>query len=147
MTDPCPHDFDQSLISGMLDHELRQSDEQRVCLHLEDCSHCRALYEELQELREATMSTRFSEPDDSQWDERPRGGASWSAFGLGWLTAVVWIVALSSYGLWQFWQGSANLMERVLVFGGLSAFALLFISVLIDRLQTARDDPYREVQK
>ena len=36
---------------------------------------------------------------------------------------------------------------RVLVFGGLSAFALLFLSVLLDRINAARTDPYREVEK
>ena len=147
MNEPCPHAFDHSLISGYLDHELRQADEQRVRLHLEDCSSCRGVYDELARLREATMTTRFTEPDDSQWDERPRGGASLSAFGLGWLTAIVWLIGLSGYALWQLWQEAANLMERLLVFGGLSAFALIFVSVLIDRLKSAKDDPYKEVQK
>ena len=54
---------------------------------------------------------------------------------------------LASFALWHFWQGSANLGERILVFGGLSAVALLFTSVLIDRLRAAANDPYREVQK
>jgi len=147
MTDPCPTAFDQSLISGYLDHELRQGDEQRVRLHLEDCGCCRAVHDELLTLREAAMTTRFTEPDDTQWDERPRGGASLSAFGLGWLMAIIWFIGLSAYALWQLWQETGNLVERLFVFGGLSAFALIFVSVLIDRIQSARDDPYREVKR
>ena len=61
--------------------------------------------------------------------------------------AIIWAVALAGFGLWQFWQGSENLMERFLVFGGLSALVLLFLSVLLDRLRTAQTDPYREVEK
>ena len=93
------------------------------------------------------MSTEFSKPNDSQWDERPRGGASLLARGVGWIFAIVWALAFAVYALWQFWQGSANLVERLLVFGGLSAVALLFVSVLLDRISSARTDPYREVEK
>jgi len=147
MTESCPSAFNQALISGYLDHELRQGDEQLVRNHLEDCAQCRALYDELNRLREATMTTRFSEPEDSQWDERPRGTSSMTARGLGWTMAIVWFIAVSGFGLWHAWQAPANLFEKLLVFGGVSAFVLLFLSVLIDRLKTSKNDPYREVHK
>ena len=147
MADRCPASFDETLISGHLDGELTQAAEQKVRVHLEDCGHCRVVLDELRVLREATISTEFQKPDDSQWDERPQTGLSLVARGTGWIIAIVWAVFFAAYALWQFWQGSANLIERVLVFGGISAFALLFVSVLLDRLQTARTDPYREVEK
>jgi predicted anti-sigma-YlaC factor YlaD len=147
MAESCPVRFDETLISGHLDGELTQAAEQRVRIHLEDCDHCRTILGELQTLRKTTMSTEFHQPDDSQWDERPRSGVSLVMRGAGWILAIVWAVLIAGYGLWQFWQGSANLVERVLVFGGLSALALLFASVLLDRLRTARTDPYREVEK
>ena len=135
------------LLSAHLDGELTQAAGQKVRIHLEGCRHCRVLLDELRTMREAAMSTEFSKPDDSQWDERPRGGASLVVRGVGWIFAVVWAVAFAAYALWQFWQGSANLVERLLVFGGLSAVTLLFLSVLLDRLSSARTDPYREVEK
>ena len=147
MTDQCPNAFDQTLISGHLDGELTQAAAQKVRIHLEDCSECRGLLVDLEAMREATMSTDFKKPDDDQWDERPRGTTSFLARGTGWLLAIVWLVATVGYGLWQFWQSSANMMERLLVFGGLSALALLFISVALDRVASARTDPYREVEK
>jgi len=147
MADRCPASFDEAQISGHLDGELTQAAEQKVRVHLEDCGHCRVVLDELRVLRDATMSTEFQKPDDSQWDERPQTGLSLVARGTGWIIAVVWAVFFAAYALWQFWQGSANLVERLLVFGGLSALALLFSSVLLDRLRTARTDPYREVEK
>jgi predicted anti-sigma-YlaC factor YlaD len=147
MADRCPASFDETLISGHLDGELTQAAEQKVRVHLEGCGHCRGVLDELRVLREATMSTEFQKPDDSQWDERPQTGLSLAARGTGWIIAVVWAVFFAAYALWQFWQGSANLVERLLVFGGISALALLFTSVLLDRLRTARTDPYREVEK
>jgi predicted anti-sigma-YlaC factor YlaD len=147
MTDHCPTAFDETQISGHLDGELTQSAEQKVRVHMENCAYCRGLLDELRNMREAARSTEFKTPDDSQWDERPQTGPSLAARGLGWIVLVVWAVFFSGFTLWQFWQGSENLLERLLVFGGLSAFALLFISVLLDRLSVARTDPYREVEK
>ena len=147
MADRCPASFDETLVSGHLDGELTQAAEQRVRIHLEDCEHCRALIGDLRTLREAAMNTDFHRPDDSQWDERPKTGLSLAARGTGWLVAIIWAVVFAAFALWQFWQGSENLMERFLVFGGLSALVLLFLSVLLDRLRTAQTDPYREVEK
>jgi hypothetical protein len=39
------------------------------------------------------------------------------------------------------------LLEKTLIFGGLAAFGLIFLSVLLDRIKTARTDRYREVEK
>jgi len=147
MAESCPTRFDETLIYGHLDGELTQVAEQKVRVHLEDCEHCRMVLGELQTLRETTMSTEFHKPDDSQWDESPRTGLSLITRGAGWVLAIFWGVFCAASGRWQFWQGSANLLERVLVFGGLSALALLFLSVLFDRLRAARTDPYREVEK
>jgi len=147
MPDQCPRAFDETMLSGHLDGELTQSAEQKVTIHLEDCAHCRGLLADLQTIREATMSTEFSRPDDDQWDERPRSSTSFLARGTGWVLALVWLAAVGGYGLWQFWQSSANLFERLLVFGGLSALALLFTSVALDRITASRTDRYREVER
>ena len=147
MTPSCPRAFDEALISGFADGELTQAAEQRTRLHLEDCAHCRELLAEIRDMREATMTTEFVTPDDGQWNERPRSGGSWFLRGAGWLLTLLWAAGLAAYGLWQFLTSAANLVERLLVFGGLSAVALLFASVLMDRLAVARTDRYREVRR
>jgi len=143
----CPSDFDQTLLSGYLDNELTQAAEQRVRIHLEDCAHCRALYQELVELREATMTTTFREPDDAQWDERPQSLASGLSRGLGWILGSIWLAITAGYGLWMAWAGIEGILERLLVFGGVSAVVLLFLSVLLDRIRTYKSDRYREVER
>ncbi len=147
MPDTCPTGFDETFLSGYLDGELNQGREQRVRLHLEDCAHCRRLLDELSELRETTMSTRFEVPDDDQWDERPRGALSVSTRRLGWVVAVVWLMLMSGFGIVEIWRASHGVVERLVAFGGVSALVLLFVSVLVDRLRTARTDRYLEVDK
>ena len=147
MAERCPTGFDQTQLSGYLDGALTQGAEQRVRVHLEDCAPCRALYEELRTHREVTMTTRFSEPSDSQWDERPRGVAAGLARGLGWVFVIAWLGAVTAFGAWQWWQAPQTLFERLLVFGLVSGAGLLLLSVIIDRVRAARTDRYTEVQR
>ncbi|MGD8439662.1 MAG: zf-HC2 domain-containing protein [Holophagae bacterium] len=147
MTPTCPDRFDQTLLSGALDGELTQAAEQRVRIHLEDCTACRAVYEELTTLREATMTTELDQPKDLQWDERPRGLFSGLSRGVGWLVLAVWAVGTAGFGLWQLATGPDDLAAKVIVFGGVFGVGLLFLSILIDRVRSARTDRYREVQK
>jgi anti-sigma factor RsiW len=135
------------MITGYLDGELTQAADQRVRVHIEECTHCSGLLDEMRTIREATMSTRFVQPDDEQWKEEPRGGFSAATRSIGWTMAILWLVTVVAYVLWQVWQAPDSILEKSLVFGGVTAFALLFISVLVDRIRSARTDRYREVKK
>ncbi len=148
LTEPgCGRPFDESLLTGYLDHALTQEEEQRVRVHLVDCGECRKLTEELAMMRKTTMGTEFRVPSDDQWDERPRGGASGLAFGVGWLMLIVWVVGVVGFALGEAWQGTQSLGEKLAAFGGLSAVVLLLLSVVIDRLRARKSDRYRRVEK
>lgn len=147
MPERCPSRFKEALLSGFLDGELTQASEQKVRVHLEDCRNCRTLFDDLKRLRGVTMNTKFVEPSDEQWDEAPRGSVSLMARGLGWVLGIVWLLAVGGFALWSAWQEAENLLERLLIFGGLSALALLLLSVILDRIRAARSDRYREVKK
>jgi len=147
MAERCPTGFDERLLTAYLDGELTQDDQQRVRIHVEDCPHCAALLEDLQRIREAAMNTTFATPPDEQWNEAPRTATSGALRRLGWWLVIPWVVVLGAYALYEAWLGAAGALERVLVFGGISALALLFLSVLLDRLRDARGDRYREVKR
>ncbi len=147
MSTNCGRSFDEALLTGYLDGVLTQADDQRVRLHLEDCGECRRLIDEMRETREATMTTRFELPTDDQWDETPRGLASRLSFGLGWTLLLIWVIGMLGLVVGHIWLDDMPLTEKLLLFGGLSGGALLFLSVLIDRLKTMRNDPYRRVEK
>jgi predicted anti-sigma-YlaC factor YlaD len=135
------------MITGYLDGELTQAAHQKVRLHVEECEHCRTLLEQLTTLREAAMTTQFVQPDDDQWNEAPKGALSLATRGLGWILGIVWLITISVFGLWQLWQSPESLFEKLLIFGGITAFVLLLISVLADRIRSSRTDRYREVKK
>ena len=143
----CGRSFDEALLTGFVDGALTQADEQRVRIHLEDCGECRTTVEDLQENREVTMTSRFETPPDDSWDERPRGLLSGLSFGFGWLMILVWAAVMASFAVWQILTGPENLLVKLLFFGGLSGFALLLLSVVIDRLKVLGTDRYRGVKK
>lgn len=147
MRERCPNGFTERLLTAYLDGELTQGGEQRVRIHTEQCRHCRELLADLARIREAAMSTPFSPPPDLQWDEHPRGPVSQTLRRLGWWLAVPWLLLVAGFGLWEAWQGTADAFERVIVFAGIAAVALLLGSVIVDRVKAARSDRYREVEK
>ncbi len=147
MPEQCGRTFDEVLLSGYLDDALVQGDEQRVRVHLEDCATCRTLVEELAAVREATMSSTFNTPRDHEWPEMPRTGASRLAHRLGWPLVIAWVALFGGYALWELWTGAEILLEQLILVGGVSGVGLLFLRVLLDRLDAMKTDRYREVQK
>jgi len=147
MTDARALHPDPTRLSGLLDGQLTQQEEQRLRIHLEDCPACRAEYEELEALREVTMSTRFVEPSDAELGESPRSGLSLGIRGLGWILGCAWLAVTAGWSLWQAWQGQPNAFARFLVFGGLGGALLLFLSVLVDRIVESKSDRYNEVER
>ncbi len=139
--------LNQDLISGYLDNELTQGLEQRVRIHLEDCEVCRRIHEEMKQMREVSMNTQFKEPDNDQWGELPKTPASSFFRRIGWLFFLAWAVLIAGYTIYEIATGPEDLFGKLLFFGGISGFLLLFLSVLIDRLKTLKNDPYRRIDK
>lgn len=139
--------FNEALLSGYLDGELTQAEEQRVRLYLEDHPEARALIEEMKTMRDASLSTRFESPPDEGWDERPRGPFSRLFRGLGWILVLGWIGGLTAYGAWQFATSPEGWLGKLLFVGSVSGVALLFLSILLDRVKSAKTDRYRRVLK
>jgi len=147
MTDRCPTGFDETLLSGHLDRELTQAENQRTRLHLEDCPECRALLADLTRVRQASRATPFRPPPDDGWDERPRTPASFLARRVGWTLVVAWLAAIAAFALWQLATAPEDVWFKLAVFSVIAGPVLLFLSVLFDRLRALRTDRYRRVLK
>ena len=77
-----------------------------------------------------------------------RGGLSPGVTrGLGWLLIAVWLIGVGAFGLWQLLTSPENLLPKLLVVGSAGGFALLFLSILFDRLRDMKTDRYRRVRK
>ena len=86
-------------------------------------------------------------PEDKQWSEEPSGKASKLATSSGWVIVVLWFIAATCYGAWEFLVSDEPQVVKFIAFGGWSGFGALFLSVLLDRLKTRKYDRYRKVEK
>jgi len=147
MNQSCRSTFEESLLSGYVDGELTQSDSQRVRLHLEECPVCRALVEDLQQLREAAMTTPFPAPGDDEWRESPRSLGSHWARRLGWVLVIIWMLGAGWLAFETIVQGSVAWYEKALIAVLVGGGFLLFLSVLLDRLRVLKSDRYGRVER
>lgn len=147
MSKKCARNFDEQLLSGYLDRELTQADEQRVRLHLEECGSCSFALEEMTTIREATMTTNFQAVDDEQWQEEPRSPISRWMRRLGWFLTGGWLLGLGILATKEFVQApEAWYVKAIPVVLG-AGILLLLASVALDRLRAAKTDRYRRVEK
>lgn len=147
MTQTCRPGFDEALLSGYVDGELTQAESQKVRIHLEECRRCRALLDDLLEMREAAMSTPFSAPQDDEWREGPRAPGSRWLRRVGWLLIVIWILVAGGLALQSFLASEDPLTEKLLIVILIGGPILLFLSVLLDRIQSLKTDRYKGVEK
>ncbi len=143
----CQRPFDEAMFTGYLDHMLSQAESQKIRIHLEDCPECRCLHDELALLRQTALATRFEAPADEAWPELPKTTGSRFSLSLGWTLLCAWLIVTATWTAWRYFQQAENPLEVFLYFGLPGGLGLLFLSVLIDRLQDLKTDRYRGVHR
>ena len=143
----CQRPFPEELLTGYLDNALTQSEEQQVRLHLEGCTSCKQLVDEMSTLREAAASTPFPTPDEHEWDELPKTVLSGASRSLGWLILSIWAIALVLFVVWQVATSPGAWTEKALIFASGTGLSLLLLSAFLDRRRTLRTDRYTRVRR
>ncbi len=136
------------LLSGYIDSELTQQQQQRVCIHVEQCAQCSTLLQELKGNQERTRQLTYQQPSDGEWQRMERHLFQKISRGLGWLILLVWSAVTAVYAAFQLATSPTEpLFEKILVFSLFLGVALLFLSVLSERVRDSRTDPYKGVRK
>lgn len=138
--------IDEELLSGYLDGALSQLETQRVRLGLEQDPELLLSFRQLRLLREAALSTRFEAPAEPDWPELPQSPPSRASRLAGWLLVVGWGLMMLFIGIYELLSGHSWL-EIVLFLGLPGGLVLLFLSVLLDRLKSLKNDKYCGVER
>lgn len=148
MTAPDQHEEIRQMLSAYLDGELTQASAQRVRVHLEECGQCRRALDEMARLQTMTKELAFPEPPEERMKELEKSLSVQAPRRLGWLFVVAGVVAWLLYGAVTYvrhWRPPTveDLIASALVIG----FALLFVSVAVERLRQLPHDKYRRIEK
>ena len=135
------------LLSGYVDGELTQQERQRVEIHCNSCKECESSLKELRELRERVGESKLSEFGQDVWREKMNDTAVNATRGIGWLLIIGIALVVAGIGIVAFvLDSSMSLTEKVLTGGFYLGLALLFISVLRQRLIERKTDKYKDVE-
>jgi hypothetical protein len=134
-------------LSGYVDGELTQQQRQRVDVHCGSCKECAKDLHELQELRESIGNARLSNRNQDEWREMMNDTTVQTTRGIGWLLLIGGVLVCMGIGVFVFLFGSSvSLVEKLIVSAIYGGLALLFYSVLRQRLIERKTDKYKDVE-
>jgi len=142
----------KELMMGYLDDELDEAQRKAFEEHIGRCAGCAAELKEFKELKKVTDQVRLAEPEDRIWEQYWGSIYNRIERGIGWLIFSVAGILLAIYG-------GFKLIEEIikdptigfLLKAGLLALiiglAILFVSVLRERIYFWRTDRYKDVRR
>ena len=135
------------LLSGYIDGELTQQERQRVEVHCDACPACGKQIDELIALRSAMGKLKLSTIGEDIWREDMNDVTVKTSRGIGWLLFGGGILVAAGFGLFAFiFSDQISMTEKLIagaIYGGL---AVLFFSVLRQRLIERKTDKYKDVE-
>ncbi len=135
------------LLSGYIDGELTQQQRQRVEIHCDGCLECNKELDDLKQLRKDVGASRLSDLSEDEWRENMRDTTVRTSRGIGWLLFVGGILVLTGIGLYEFIiDTSINLTMKLLIAAIYGGLAVLFLSVMRQRLIERKTDKYKDVE-
>ena len=138
------------LISGYLDNELEPGVRAELEAHLEECPKCQRELDTLRRIFWGT-SAAFAAGDLPQetWDEFLDNVYNRLERKTGWVVFVFGALGLALFGAYVFlMEPWTSALVKVLVATPIAGLAILFVSVLRQRLENLKTDRYtREIHR
>ena len=116
-------------------------------VHCGDCGRCESELAELKVLRERIGKSHLNEFGQDVWREKMDDTAVKTSRGIGWLLLIGAALVVAGIGIFEFlFDPSMSFVEKALVGAIYLGVALLFISVLRQRLIERKTDKYKDVE-
>lgn len=137
----------RSLISGYLDNELTQQEQQQLRVHLASCRDCQRIHQDLRRMQEDIGQLRYPEPETRQLEQLMQEPGAAGLRRFGWTALIAGAILFASIWLVLVLIVSDMpwFMRLILILLGAGS-AALFISVLRQRLIARKTDKYRRVK-
>jgi len=145
------HDY-KDLMMGYLDNELSNEQKRQFEEHLTGCSECKAELKEFRKLKAITDEVTLVEPEDKIWQDYWSGVYNRIERSVGWIVFSVAAILLTIYGGFKLIEEmikdpNIETMLKVGLLVLIAGLAILFVSVLRERLHFWQKDRYRNVRR
>ncbi len=142
----------RQLLMSALDGELTARERRELEGLLNADSSLRDEWNRLTRVKEVTQSMSLRKPPDEVWEDYWASVYSRLERGIGWILVSIGLIVLVSYGAWRG-------VEELIADAGLPWFlkgailattvglAVLFVSVVREKLFVRSRDPYKDVQR
>ena len=145
------HDY-KDLLMGYLDNELSNEQKRQFEEHLSGCSECKEELKEFQKLKAITDEVTLVEPEDRIWQDYWSGVYNRIERSVGWIVFSVAAILLTIYGGFKLIEEmikdpDIETMLKVGLLVLIAGLAILFVSVLRERLYIWRKDRYKDVRR
>ena len=142
----------KDLMMGYLDEELSTEQIRRFEEHLATCKKCSSQLQEFRQLKAITDQMTLIEPEDRLWQQYWDGIYNRTERGIGWIIFSVAAILLTIYGGFKAIEDlitdpTVGLLLKIAMLALLVGLAILFVSVLRERIFFWSKDRYRNVRR
>ena len=145
------HDY-KDLMMGYLDNELSDEQRNRFEEHLAGCPECAGELKEFRKLKAITDEVTLVEPEDRIWQDYWSGVYNRIERNIGWLIFSVAAILLAIYGGFKLIEtiitdATVGMLLKLGLLALIVGLAILFVSVLRERIYFWSKDRYRNVRR
>ena len=142
----------KDLMMGYLDEELSTEQILRFEEHLTTCKQCSSQLQEFRQLKAITDQMTLIEPEDRLWQQYWDGIYNRVERGIGWIIFSVAAILLTIYGGFKAIEAlitdpTVGLLLKAAMLALLVGLAILFVSVLRERIFFWTKDRYKDVRR
>jgi predicted anti-sigma-YlaC factor YlaD len=142
----------KDMMMAYLDNELDDEQKQAFEQHLLSCPDCSKELQEFKKLKQITDSVAFVEPEDRIWQRYWGNVYNRIERNVGWIIFSVAAILLIIYGGFKIIEEvikdqTVGLLLKVSLLAFIAGLAILFVSVLRERLYFWRRDRYKDVRR
>jgi len=142
----------KDLLMGYLDNELSDEQRRRFEEHLAGCPDCAGELEEFKKLKAITDEVTLVEPEDRIWQDYWGGVYNRIERGIGWIMFSVAAIALAIYCGFRAIEGlikdpNVEIVLKIGLLALIAGLAILFVSILRERLYFGKRDRYKDVRR
>ncbi len=142
----------KALLMGYLDDELDDEQKNSVKQHLASCPQCTAELEEFRKLKQITDQVTLTEPEDRIWQQYWSGIYNRTERSIGWIIFSISAILLLIYGGFKFIEElvkdpTVDIILKAGLIALIIGLAILFVSVLRERIYFRKKDRYKDVRR